>query len=81
MRKEGDRRVALITLTASGKTMSERIPDPIEKKIISELADLEMDHVQLLAMAMNQILNLIDTEDIEAESLEISPDPVAIGKA
>jgi DNA-binding MarR family transcriptional regulator len=81
VRKEGDRRVALITLTASGKTMSERIPDPIEQKIISELADLEMDHVQLLAMAMNQILNLIDTEDIEAESLEISPDPVAIGKA
>ena len=81
VRKEGDRRVALITLTASGKTMSERIPDPIEKKIISELADLEMDHVQLLAMAMNQILNLIDTADIEAESLEISPDPVAIGKA
>ena len=81
VRKQGDRRVALITLTEGGKKLSECIPDPIEKKIINELADLEMDHVQLLAMAMNQILNLIDTEDIEAELLEISPDPVTVGKA
>ena len=81
VRKEGDRRVALITLTQNGTKLGERIPDPIEQKIINELADLEMDHIQLLAMAMNQILNLIDTEGIEAESLEISPDPVAIGKA
>lgn len=80
VRKEGDRRVALITLTDTGKQLSERIPDSIEKKIINELADLEVDHVQLLAMAMNQILNLIDTEDIEAEPLELSADPVANGK-
>lgn len=81
VRKEGDRRVALITLTDTGKHLSERIPDSIEKKIITELADLEGDHVQLLAVAMNQILNLIDTEDIEAEPLELNPDPVAVGKA
>ncbi len=80
VRKEGDRRVALITLTGTGKQLSEHIPDPIENKIINELADLEVDHVQLLAMAMNQILNLIDTEDIEAEPLEINPEPVAVAK-
>ena len=81
VRKESDRRIALITLTDTGKQLSERIPDPIEKKIINELADLEADHVQLLGMAMNQILNLIDTEDIDAEALEISSDSVAVGKA
>ena len=81
VRKEGDRRVALITLTGKGKKLSEQIPDPIENKIINELADLEADHVQLLAMAMNQVLNLIDTEDIEAEPLELGTDPAVNGKA
>ena len=79
IKKQGDRRVALITLTEPGKELSSTLPDPIMKKFVAELADLELDHVQLLAMAMNQILNLIDTEDIEEEPLEISPDPVAVG--
>ncbi len=80
MRKEGDRRVTLILLTDAGKGLSKNIPDPIEKKFINELADLEPDHVQLLAMAMNQILNLIDAEDIEAEPLDINSEPVAVGQ-
>ena len=52
MRKEGDRRVALISLTDMGKKLGVGIPDPIKKKFISQLADLELEHVQLLAMAM-----------------------------
>ena len=48
------------------------------KKFIAELADLEPEHVQLLAMAMNQILNLIDTEEVEMEPLEINSEPVPI---
>lgn len=71
-RKEGDRRVALIILTEAGNALSESIPDPIEKKFISELADLEPEHVQILAMAMKQILNLIDTKHIEELPLEMS---------
>jgi len=78
MRKEGDRRVTLILLTDTGKKLGAGIPDPIEKKFINQLADLELEHVQLLAMAMNQILNLIDAEDIDAEPLEINLDSVAI---
>ena len=78
IKKEGDRRVALITLTDTGKELSKTLPDPIMKKFIAELADLEPEHVQLLAMAMNQILNLIDTEEVEVEPLEISSEPVPI---
>jgi DNA-binding MarR family transcriptional regulator len=78
IKKKGDRRVALITLTNSGKELSKTLPDPIMKKFIAELADLEPEHVQLLAMAMNQILNLIDTEEVEEEPLEISSEPVPI---
>jgi len=67
IRKDGDRRVVLITLTESGKELGKSLPDPIMKKFIAELADLELDHVQLLAMAMNQILNLIDSEELKGE--------------
>ena len=78
IKKEGDRRVALITLTQAGQELSKTLPDPIMEKFIAELADLEPEHVQLLAMAMNQILNLIDTEEVEEEPLEISSEPVPI---
>jgi DNA-binding MarR family transcriptional regulator len=78
IKKKGDRRVALITLTNSGKELSKTLPDPIMKKFIAELADLEPEHVQLLAMAMNQILNLIDAEEIKGEPLELSSEPQAI---
>ena len=71
-RKERDRRVSMIILTEAGRAMSANIPDPIEKKFINQLSDLENEHVQLLAMAMNQILNLVDIEDIEETPLEVN---------
>lgn len=74
--KQGDRRVALIVLTDTGKTLSERLPDPIENKFIKQLADLENERVQMLGMAMKQILNLIDVNGIEATPLELSQEPV-----
>lgn len=78
IKKKGDRRVSLITLTNTGNELSKTLPDPIMKKFIAELADLEPEHVQLLAMAMNQILNLIDTEEDEGEPLELNPETVPI---
>ena len=71
-RKEGDRRVALITLTEAGAELGKRLPDPIEKRFISELADLETEHVHILAVAIKQILNLMDTKGIEAAPLELN---------
>ena len=70
IRKQGDRRVALITLTDSGQKLGQTIPDPIEKKFVNQLVDLEPEHLQILAMAMNQILNLIDTKDAEIVTME-----------
>ena len=72
VRKEGDRRVALIMLTEKGEELSKSLPDPIEKKLISELADLEPEHVQLLSMALNQIINLIDTKGVEGAPMELN---------
>jgi len=71
IRKQDDRRVALITLTPSGQKLGQTIPDPIEKKFINQLADLKPKHLQILARTMNQFLNLIDTKGAEETTLEI----------
>lgn len=70
-RKKGDRRVALIELTESGNQLSSELPDPIEKRLISELADLETEHVRILSLVMNQILNLIDARGVDSAFLEL----------
>ena len=74
-RKDGDRRIALITLTESGTNLSKALPDPIESKLISELADLESGHVQMLGLAIKQILTLIDVKGIEASPLGLNQEP------
>ena len=74
-RKEGDRRIALIKLTESGAELSNSLPDPIEKKLIYELADLEPEHVRILALVMNQILNLMDAKGVDDAFLELHHGP------
>jgi hypothetical protein len=58
----------LITLTEKGTELSQTLPDPIEKRLIYGLADLEPEHVRTLSQAMNQILNLIENERAEETS-------------
>ena len=70
IKKQGDRRVALITLTGSGQQLGRSIPDPIMNLFISELGDLEPEDLRLLAGAMNQVLNLIEAKGVEEASLE-----------
>ena len=69
-RKQGDRRVALITLTKSGQKLGKILPDPIEKKFINQLADLEPKHLQVVAMTMNQILRLTEPKGAAETTLE-----------
>lgn len=71
MRKEGDRRVALIILTEAGKKLGKNVPDPIENRLINQLIDLDKEHVQVIAKAMNQILRLVDIRDVEETSWEL----------
>jgi len=76
VRKIGDRRVALIQLTEAGETLGQKLPDPIEERFISGLADLEPEHVQLLSMAMTQILKLMDSKGVEETPFELPHEPV-----
>lgn len=77
VKKEGDRRVALITLTEKGADLSRRLPDPIEKRLIYGLADLSQEHVRILSLAMNQILNLINAEGVDDAFREIYRESVS----
>ena len=81
IRKDGDRRVALIALTEAGLELGKTIPDPIEKRLINKLGNLDPKHIQLLDIAINQILNLIEADEAADTLLDLSrwPDPNAAG--
>jgi DNA-binding MarR family transcriptional regulator len=76
-RKVGDRRIALITLTDTGKELGGRLPDPLEQKVIKQLSGLDHNHVQTIAGAMKQILDLVDFGDFEDTPWEISQESMA----
>ena len=80
IRKKGDRRVVLITLVEKGQEMSNDLPDPIEKKLISGLADLSPDAVQNLGQAMNQLVSLVGAEELADTPLELNRGPNVIGE-
>ena len=69
VRKEGDRRVALITLTQAGEQLSNHLPDPIEIKLISALSDLESKKVADLRESLKLMLRLVDAQEIEDDPL------------
>ena len=70
-RKKGDRRVGLVRLTESGAQLGSSFPDPIEKRLISGLADLDKEYIQILALVMNQLLNLINAKGVDDAFLEL----------
>ena len=74
VRKEGDRRVALITLTDTGLELSQQLPDPIEKKLTSGLAHLDEESVANLNESMVRVLNLMNAEEVPELPIELTTD-------
>ena len=71
-RQSVDRRVVLITLTENGNDLSGRLPDSIERKLVSELIELSPEQIQMLSKAMNQIVHLMDAHGVEDTPLEFN---------
>ena len=67
-----DRRVVLITLTESGEDLSRRLPDSIERKLVSELMELSPDQIEMISKALSQIIHLMDANGIEVTPLEFN---------
>ena len=74
IKKQGDRRVSLVTLTQAGEALSQSIPDPIENKFIEGLADLSPEHVKMLAESLEQILKLVDSKELSDTPIDIDKD-------
>ena len=79
IRQHGDRRIVLITLTENGMNLGKKLPDPIETKLTSKLADLESERVQMMGLALNQVLNLLDIKGIEETPLAWDQESDQIG--
>ena len=67
--KPGDRRVTLISLSGEGVELSKVVPDPIERKLISGLGDLDPGEVRTLQEGMNMIIDMIDAEKIGDDAI------------
>jgi DNA-binding MarR family transcriptional regulator len=64
-RKKGDRRVTLIQLTEAGDQLSKGLPDPIESRLISGLAELPPKEVKKLDAALERIIDILDAKEVE----------------
>jgi DNA-binding MarR family transcriptional regulator len=64
-RNQGDRRVTLIQLTEYGQQLSGGLPDPIEIRLISGLAELSPKEVKKLDAALERIIDILDAKAVE----------------
>jgi DNA-binding MarR family transcriptional regulator len=71
--KARDRRVTMITLTPQGQVRSHSLPDPIEKKLISGLGDLQDSAVEDLSDTMRRLIALLDAQEVPDSPLELPP--------
>jgi DNA-binding MarR family transcriptional regulator len=58
-KKAGDRRVSIISLTEEGKELSQELPDPLELKLVSALADLDPSYVKNVSTVANELLSML----------------------
>lgn len=63
IRLKDDRRVALITLTQSGRELSKTLPDPIEERFISRIDNMDTEHIKVLGEAINQLLDMAEKKN------------------
>jgi DNA-binding MarR family transcriptional regulator len=63
IRLKDDRRVALITLTQSGRELSKILPDPIEERFISRIDNMDTEHIKVLGESINQLLDMAEKKD------------------
>ncbi|MFY9941518.1 MAG: MarR family transcriptional regulator [Desulfobacterales bacterium] len=71
--KARDRRVTMITLTPQGQVRSHSLPDPIEKKLISGLGELQDSAVEDLSDTMRRLITLLDAQEVPDSPLELPP--------
>jgi len=70
VQKEADRRTILIQLTDKGVAFGKTLPDPIEEKLMSGLADLQPTEIYGIYSALRNIIDIIGAEDVARAPLD-----------
>jgi DNA-binding MarR family transcriptional regulator len=70
IKKVGDRRVLMITLTSAGEELSHRLPDPLELRLVSKLSDLDIGHVKQLSAGVDELLSMVEPAATETLSYD-----------
>ena len=66
--KREDKRVGLITITASGADLLEKTPEPLHELLSLKLRNLSSEDLQKLQNAFSLIINFLDIENIDAST-------------
>ncbi len=64
-----DKRVGLVTLTAKGAKLVEKIPEPLHEQLSFKLKQLSEDQLKVLQQAFDTIINFLDIENVDASPI------------
>jgi DNA-binding MarR family transcriptional regulator len=68
--KIGDRRVSIIMMTPEGEVLTRQLPDPLEMKLVSNLSDLDTEHVKQVSTIVEELLSMIEVTNIETPTFD-----------
>lgn len=64
-----DKRIGLVTLTAKGAKLLEKIPEPLHEQLSFKLRQLSDDQLIGLQQAFNTIIDFLDIENVDASPI------------
>ena len=65
VRKPGDRRVSLLKLTESGRALGNRLPDPVEVRLVSELTKSGLKQISDIRNSLEKLIQMIDAQNMD----------------
>ena len=65
-RKDSDRRVVHIGMTAAGKRLVQRAPEAAQGRLLHGLESLTPSQVRIIRSSLDRVVQLMEIEDIEA---------------
>jgi DNA-binding MarR family transcriptional regulator len=66
-RTSRDRRVIIVELTESGRTLAENAPPPIQQRVIEGLERLPQSEIEKIVLGLNMLTRMLDVQDLEVE--------------
>lgn len=68
-KREGDKRVGFITITAKGTDLLSNAPEPLHEQLVKKLKKLTPDELSQLQSSFDTIINFLQIEEVEASPI------------